>query len=65
MKNKSMAKQAVAMKACKMLHERGGLNDHLLPVESDSESDSEDKTDGSSQRKTGTRKRKRLHVVGV
>ncbi len=60
-----MAKQAVAMEACIMLHKQGGLNDHLLPVESDSESESEDKVDGSSQHKAGTRKRKRPHVVGV
>jgi hypothetical protein len=64
MPSKSLAKQAVAMKTCIMLHKQGALNDHLLPVETDSENEN-DEIDGPSQHKTGTRKRKRLHVVRV
>mgnify|MGYP002803811972 CR=1 FL=1 len=67
MPSKSAAKKAVAMKACIELHKKGALDDHLYPVKSDSEyesdDESDDKTDGPSQHKTGTRKRKRLHVV--
>jgi hypothetical protein len=67
MANSAMAKQAVAMKACIMLHKvrQGGLDDNLSPVESDSESESEDESDSPAQPKIGTRKRKRLHIVGV
>lgn len=32
MPNKKMAKRSVAVKACKTLHERGELNDHLMPI---------------------------------
>ena len=62
MSSKSLAKEAVAREACIRLHKKGALDDHLYPVKSDSENESDDKTDGPSQPKTGTRKRKRLYV---
>ena len=65
MASKSLAKQAVAREACIRLHKKGALDDHLYPVKSDSENESDDKTDGPSQPKTGTRKRKRPHVSQV
>ena len=66
MANKKEAREAVAFKACKMLHECDALDDHLLPVESSSESESDgDEVDGPSQPKTGTKKRRRSHPVKV
>ena len=66
MANKKQAREAVALEACKMLHECGALDDHLLPVESSSESESDgDEVDAPSQHKTGTKKRKRSHRVKV
>lgn len=61
------ARQAVALEACVKLHKLGALDDHLLPVESSSESEEDDgdKTDGPSQPKTGTKKRRRSHRVKV
>ena len=67
MLSKEDARRAVAQKACEMLHKKGALNDNLLPVQSssESESDGEDETDGTSLHKTGTRKRQREHIVKV
>ena len=66
MASKKEARQAVALVACMMLHELGALSDHLLPVESSSESESDgDEVDGPSQHKTGTKKRRRPHPVKV
>ena len=49
------------------LHKLGALDDHLLPVESSSESEESDgdEVDGPSQLKTGTKKRRRSHPVKV
>lgn len=66
MTSKKEARQAVAFKACIMLHECGALDDHLLPVESSSESESDgDEVDAPFQHKTGTKKRRRSHHVKV
>ena len=66
MASKDEARQAVALEACKMLHKCGALDDHLLPVESSSESESDgDEVDGPSQPKIGTKKRRRSHPVKV
>lgn len=67
MENKEDARRAVAQEACIQLHKLGALDDHLLPVESssESESDEDDVVDGPSQHKTGTRKRVRSHRVKV
>ena len=66
MPNKKESKMAVALEACKKLHEVGELDDHLLPVQGSSDSDSadNDETDGS-QHKTGTKKRRRYHDIKV
>ena len=67
MESKKEAMQAVAYKACIMLHKCNALDDHLLPVESNSsESESEvDEVDARSKHKTGTRKRLRSHSIKV
>ena len=66
MPSKDQSKMAVALQACIQLHKMGELNNHLLPVQSSSESDSDvdDETDGS-RHKTGTKKRLRYHKVKV
>ena len=66
MPSTKLARQAVAFEACEKLHKLGALDDHLLPVESSSESEDDgDKTDGPSQPKTETKKRRRSHRVKV
>ena len=67
MPSKKEARQAAAFEACMMLHQLDALDDHLLPVESSSESEESDgdEVDGRSQPKTGTKKRRRSHPVKV
>lgn len=66
MLGKKEARQAVALKACKLLYKLGGLDEHFLPtaVESSSESETDD-VDGSTKHKTGTKKNKRSHPIKV
>ncbi|CAL8995994.1 unnamed protein product [Prunus brigantina] len=60
-KMSSLSKQLVCLEACKLLHQMGALNDHLLPAidkppENDLDVKSKDPASGA-----GTTKRKELH----
>ncbi|KAH0969724.1 hypothetical protein GBA52_028320 [Prunus armeniaca] len=59
--NTHLSKQLVCLEACKMLHEMGALDDHLLPlIKEPSENDLITKSKESSAG-AGTTKRKELH----
>ncbi|KAL2653060.1 hypothetical protein R1flu_021188 [Riccia fluitans] len=60
----ALAKQVACLEACKLLHSMGAINDHLLPVTDEGDSDEdEDKINLKALRRrgTGTTKQKELH----
>ena len=73
MPSKNQAKMAAALKACKLLHKIGELDDNLLPKQtlSDEESGLEEEEEeaaaesGRKKPKAGTKKRRRQYVRKV
>ena len=71
MPSKNQAKMAAALKACKLLHKIGELDDNLLPKQtlSDEESGLEEEEaaaeSGRKKPKAGTKKRRRQYVRKV
>nr|AWH61386.1 putative dicerB [Actinia equina] len=64
MPRKKQAKMAAAYEACKRLHQEGELDDHLFPIESlsDNESEDEDVEMGvAGQPKSGTKRKKQAY----
>lgn len=67
MPGKKQAKMAAAYKACKLLHQRGELDDNLLPVQDIMVSDDEE-TEASSQddkTKRGTKRSREIYTRKV
>ena len=73
MPSKNQAKMAAALKACKLLHKIGELDDDLLPKQtlSDEESGLEEEEEeasaesGGKKPKAGTKKRRRQYMRKV
>ena len=72
MPSKNQAKMAAALKACKLLHKIGELDDNLLPKQtlSDEESGLEEEEEAAAESdrkkpKAGTKKRRRQYVRKV
>jgi hypothetical protein len=64
MPRKNLSKMAAAFKACVELHQRGELDDYLLPVKdlSDDSDDEDQETAGDAgQAKSGTKRKKQAY----
>ncbi|GFS16244.1 endoribonuclease Dicer [Elysia marginata] len=70
MRSKKLAKMAVALEMCKILHEKGELDDQLLPVGKEmfvyeEEEEWADEDDSGGQARPGTTKRKQYYTKKV